>query len=162
MTQGSASTRGSPTSAGRQREMRQTIVRTGMTLDRSTRRLRSSRFWLLVGVLAIACVAIPMTVALAATVLVNDLFIDNPAVFELDGNLAAGDSFAGGVTGTRDWANSSLTASGLGGDVITQTAPEPGGVPAPATFPYFFTDPATTTIYTTGGSKDILDVSNWK
>ena len=112
------------------------------------------------GVLVAAWVAIPVTMVLAA-VIVDGLFVDNPAVFELDGNLAAGDTF-NGVTGTRDWANSTLTASGLGPDVITQTAPEPGGVPAPATFPYLITDPFGTTIYTTGGSKDTLDVNNWK
>jgi len=62
------------------------IVRTGLTLNRLARRLRSRRFWLPVGILALVCVAIRETVALAATVLVNDLFVDNPAVFGLDGN----------------------------------------------------------------------------
>src|SRR5439155_11051785 len=136
------------------------ILRTGIAVKRSFRRLRARRFLLPLGVLVAAWVAIPVTLVLAA-VIVDGMFVDNPAVFELDGNLAAGDTF-GSVTGTRDWANSSLTASGLGPDVITQTTPEPGGVPAPATFPYLITDPFGTTIYTTGGSKDILDVSSWK
>lgn len=136
-------------------------MRTGFDVNRWFRRLNARRFWLPLGVLAAAWVAIPMTVVLAG-IIADSLFVDNPAVFELDGNLAAGDTFSGGVTGTRDWANSTLTASGLGPDVITQTAPEPGGVPAPATFPYLITDPFGTTIYTTGGSKDILDVGNWR
>jgi len=136
-------------------------VRTELALQRWIRCIGSRRLWLPLAALTVVRVAIPVGLVLAA-IPAGDGFVDNPSVFELDGNVAAGDTFSGGVTGTRDWANSALTASGLGPDVITTTAPEPGGVPAPATFPYLITDPFGDTIYTTGGSKDILDVSNWK
>src|SRR5215813_13987406 len=112
--------------------------------------LKTVRFSLLIFVAGVA----------AASVIVGGIFVDNPAVFELDGNLAAGDTF-GNVTGTRDWANSALTASGLGGDVIATSAPEAGEVPAPSGFPYLLTDPAGVTIFTQGGSKDINDISQW-
>src|SRR3989442_1102070 len=85
------------------------------------------RFLLSLGALGAAAVALPVALVLAAVIVVSSTFVDNPFVFELDGNLAAGDTFSGGVTGTRDWANSNLTMSGLGGDVVTTTVPEPGG-----------------------------------
>ena len=134
-------------------------MRTRISLNRVIRCFRSRRFLLPLGVLAVAAVAIPLTVVLAA-VIVDGGFVDNPAVFELDGNLTAGDAF-GGVQGTRDWADSTGMASGLGADVTTTTTPETGGVPPPNGFPYLLTDPAGVTIYTQGGSKDVLDVSNW-
>src|SRR5262245_13688899 len=102
--------------------------------------LKAARFSLLLVIVGVA----------AASVIIDGTFVDNPAVFELDGNLAAGDTF-GAVTGTRDWANSTLTASGLGGDVVATSAPEAGEVPAPSGFPYLLTDPAGVTIFTQGG-----------
>ena len=135
-------------------------MRTRITLNRLIRFLNARRFLLPLGALVIVPLAIPLTVVLAAVIVAGTNDVDNPAVFELDGNLAAGDTF-GGVTGTRDWANSSLSGSGLGADVITQTAPDPGGLQTPG-FPYLITDPAGITIYTTGGSKDINDVSSWR
>src|SRR3989442_13756308 len=134
-------------------------MRTRICLNRVIRCFRSRRFLLPLGVLAVAAVAIPLTVVLAA-VIVDGGFVDNPAVFELDGNLTAGDAF-GGVQGTRDWADSTGMASGLGADVATTTLPETGGVPPPNGFPYLLTDPAGVTIYTQGGAKDILGVSHW-
>src|SRR3989442_11018164 len=77
-------------------------VRTVIGLNRLFRCPNARRFLLPLGVLAAAWVAIPMTLVLAA-VIVDGMFVDNPAVFELDGNLASGDTFSG-VTGTRDWA----------------------------------------------------------
>ena len=76
-------------------------MRTGIAVNRLLRCPRARRFLLPLGVLVAAWV-VPATIVLAA-VIVDGMFVDNPAVFELDGNLGAGDTFSG-VTGTRDWA----------------------------------------------------------
>jgi len=59
--------------------------------------------------------------------------VDNPAVFELDGNTANDPALAG-----QDW------------DTVTPLTPNP------------IQDPAPQTIFTTGGSKDVNDVSQWR
>src|SRR6266705_3652712 len=64
--------------------------------------------------------------------------------FELDGNIA--DAPPGGLD---DWVNLNCPAIDSASSNL-QTAT--GAVP----------DPFGTTIYTTGGSKDLLDVNNWK
>ena len=111
------------------------------------------RFLLSLGALGAAAVALPVALVLAAVL--SGTFVDDPAIFELDGNLTSGD-----FGGTRDWSNAALTASGLGPDVVTTTTPDPPSL-APAGYPYVIPDPAGQTIFTQGGSKDTLDVSNW-
>jgi hypothetical protein len=59
--------------------------------------------------------------------------VDNPAIFELEGNTANDPALAG-----QDW------------DTVTPLTPNP------------IQDPAPQTIFTTGGSKDTNDVSQWK
>jgi hypothetical protein len=59
--------------------------------------------------------------------------VDNPAIFELDGNTANDPALAG-----QDW------------DTVTPLTQNP------------IQDPAPQTIFTTGGSKDTNDVSQWK
>jgi hypothetical protein len=59
--------------------------------------------------------------------------VDNPAIFELDGNTANDPNLAG-----QDW------------DTVTVLTPNP------------IQDPAPQTIFTTGGSKDTNDLSQWR
>ena len=59
--------------------------------------------------------------------------VDNPAIFELEGNTANDPALAG-----QDW------------DTVTPLTPNP------------IQDPAPQTIFTQGGSKDVNDVSQWK
>jgi hypothetical protein len=64
--------------------------------------------------------------------------VDNPAVFELDGNTQDNPAFSG-----LDWESTFPPAT-------------------PRTSPFPIQDPAPLTIFTTGGSKDINDVSKWR
>src|SRR5947207_687776 len=60
------------------------ILRTGIAVKRSFRCLRARRFWLPLGVLVAASVAIPVTLVLAA-VIVDGMFVYNPAAYSVGG-----------------------------------------------------------------------------
>lgn len=103
--------------------------------------------------IGVVSLAVTLFIATAAIIVGPYMFLDDPAVFELDANAVAngpGD----------DWANSSGTASGLSKAVAT-SAPEAGQCSVSG-WPFVVCDPAGTTIFTTGGSKDTNDVSQWK
>jgi hypothetical protein len=82
-------------------------------------------------------------------------FLDDPRVFELDA-----DAVTNLGQGGDDWANSAGTASGLTRAIAT-SAPEAGQCSVSG-WPFVICDPPGTTIFTTGGSKDTNDVSQWK
>lgn len=91
--------------------------------------------------------------AAAAIIVGPYMYIDDPAVFELDSNAT--------VNGPGDdWANSAGTASGLARAVAT-SAPELGQCSVSG-WPFVVCDPAGTTVFTTGGSKDTNDVKQWR
>src|SRR2546428_3189807 len=70
-------------------------MRTRICLNRVIRCFRSRRFLLPLGVLAVAAVAIPLTVVLAA-VIVDGGFLGKPAGFALHRKPTAGEAFRGG------------------------------------------------------------------
>src|SRR5688572_13123344 len=79
-------------------------------------------------------------------------FVDDPTVFELEGDALNSASFDG-----DDWANAAGTGSGLANAVITTSASN-----SPAGFPFVIPDVAGTTIFIQGGSKDHNDIPDWK
>jgi len=82
-------------------------------------------------------------------------FLDDPRVFELDANAPTNLAQGG-----DDWANAAGTASGLTRAVAT-SSPEAGQCSVSG-WAFVVCDPAGTSIFTTGGSKDTNDVSQWK
>jgi hypothetical protein len=99
------------------------------------------------------------SLAALATIVGPATFLEDPHVFELDANAVEGTYSFGG----DDWANAAGTAPGLQHAIAT-SSPETGGCSAPG-WPFVVCDPSGTgdvTQFTTGGSKDTLDVSNWK
>ncbi|MBI2688994.1 MAG: hypothetical protein HYX27_22050 [Acidobacteria bacterium] len=103
--------------------------------------------------LGVLCLSVSAVVVTAAIIIGPIAFLDDPTVFELDANVR--------VNGTGDdWANSAGTASGLARAVAT-SAPEPGQ-PTVSGWPFVVPDPGDISIFTTGGSKDTNDVSQWK
>src|SRR5258707_9863511 len=103
--------------------------------------------------------ALCFSAAALATIVGPALFLDDPKIFELDGNAVEGTFSSGG----DDWANAAGTAPGLQNAIAT-SSPETGACSVPG-WPFVVCDPggsADVTQFTTGGSKDTLDVSNWK
>jgi len=94
-------------------------------------------------------VAICLLSAIAVAIAV---YVDDPTVFELEGDALNSASYDG-----DDWANAAGTGSGLTGAAVTTTATN-----SPAGFPFVIPDVAGTTIFTQGGSKDHNDISSWR
>jgi hypothetical protein len=104
----------------------------------------------------------------AATVVLSPLpsFIDDPRVFELDGNAIINLGQGGAdwsinciITNAATGANN--CAPGLGANAVATSAPQNATENTPG-WPFVINDPSGYTIFTQGGSKDTNDVSQWK
>lgn len=101
--------------------------------------------------IALGVVLLTGVVTVSVLALITATYVDDPAVFELDGNVR-NDTASDG----DDWSNAAGTGSGLTSAFRTT------GPTSVTGFPFVVPDPTGTSHFHTGGSKDYNDINQWR